>query len=92
MAIVPYQETGWRIVANDITCPNGNGQSGCMDLAYPVNFAVYGNAIHDVASNLAPGSVTGSITACTYPNRGTMLILAGTPSRACMAAAACKST
>jgi len=40
----------WRVIANDMTCPNGDGQQGCFttnEINY-VNF--YGNYIHDVSS------------------------------------------
>lgn len=58
IAVNPYAETGWRIIGNDITCPNGNGQAGCMDIANGGPYFIYGNNIHDVGTNLAPGAVT----------------------------------
>jgi len=57
-AMQPYLETGWRIIANDMSCPNGNDQAGCLDLAYEVSAVVDGNNIHHVGTNLRPGSVT----------------------------------
>lgn len=54
----PVSETGWRIVGNDLSCPNGNGQAGCLDLAYETSLAVYGNNIHHVGTNLNPATVT----------------------------------
>lgn len=50
--------TGWRLVGNDMSCPNGNGQSACLDTARASNLHIYGNNIHDVATNLDPSKVT----------------------------------
>lgn len=58
VAMQPYGETGWRIVANDMSCPNGNDQAGCLDLVTETSIAVYGNNIHHVGTNLNPGDVT----------------------------------
>ena len=58
IAVNPNDETGWRLVANDMSCPNGNAQAGCLHLAYEVALAVYGNNIHHVGTNLKPGDVT----------------------------------
>jgi hypothetical protein len=48
------EATGWRIIANDISCPNGSGKDGCVtggDFTSPTNLKFYGNLVHDVASN-----------------------------------------
>src|SRR5208337_4338013 len=37
IAVNPNNETGWRLVANDMSCPNGNAQAGCLNLAYEVS-------------------------------------------------------
>jgi hypothetical protein len=58
IGIGPYSETGWRIVGNDITCPNGNGQAGCMDIANGGPYYIWGNNVHHVGTNLSPGAVT----------------------------------
>lgn len=58
IAVNPNNETGWRLVSNDMSCPNGNAQAGCLHLAYEVSLAVYGNNIHHVGTNLDPGAVT----------------------------------
>jgi len=47
---------GFRLVANDVSCPNGNDQAGCITGGPPSSF-YYGNAVHDVAANSA-SSVT----------------------------------
>ena len=39
--------SGWRIVANDMSCPNGDGQAACFEAAGSENLKIYGNYIHD---------------------------------------------
>jgi hypothetical protein len=39
--------SGWRVVANDMSCPNGDGQTACFLAAGSENLKVYGNYIHD---------------------------------------------
>lgn len=43
----------WRIVANDITCPNGNGATACLATSDSSDLKVYGNNIHD-AGRIGP--------------------------------------
>jgi hypothetical protein len=45
------QANGWRIIGNDISCPNGTGESGCVT-GGPTNLAFYGNVVHDAAANV----------------------------------------
>ena len=50
---------GWRIVGNDISCPNGAGLSGCVTGGQGDNTAglkLFGNEIHDAAANV--GTIT----------------------------------
>jgi hypothetical protein len=47
-----------RYIGNDMSCPNGNGQAGCLDISQFSYFYIYGNYIHHVGTNLAPGKVT----------------------------------
>lgn len=47
--------TGWRVVANDFSCPKGSGQSACMHTDTNTNLYVYGNHVHNV------GDQAGSI-------------------------------
>ena len=47
--------TGWRIVANDFSCPNGSGQSACFHTDTTTNLAFYGNYVHNI------GDAAGSI-------------------------------
>lgn len=37
----------WRIVANDISCPNANSTGGCLDGTNAANTTILGNKIHD---------------------------------------------
>jgi hypothetical protein len=39
--------SNWRIIANDITCPNGNGATACFEASYSSNVKAYGNNVHD---------------------------------------------
>ncbi len=48
---------GWRIIDNDVSCPNGSGLSGCVT-GGPTQLAFYGNVVHDAAANVATGSIT----------------------------------
>jgi hypothetical protein len=60
----PYDDHDWRIVGNDMSCPNGNDQAGCLtiggedDGGGSYNIKIYGNNIHNVATNLPPENVT----------------------------------
>lgn len=39
---------GWRVVANDLSCPQGSGQSACLHTDSNTNLYVYGNRVHNV--------------------------------------------
>ncbi|HEY6349371.1 MAG TPA: IPT/TIG domain-containing protein [Candidatus Angelobacter sp.] len=39
--------SGWRVVANDMSCPNGDGQAACFEAAGSEHLKIYGNHIHD---------------------------------------------
>jgi hypothetical protein len=49
--------TGWRVVGNDISCPNGAGMSGCVTGTDTPNtpgaLKFLGNVVHDAAANVA---------------------------------------
>jgi hypothetical protein len=51
------QANGWRIVNNDISCPNGTGETGCVT-GNPTQLSFYGNVVHDAAANVAPSAIT----------------------------------
>lgn len=45
---------GWRVVGNDVSCPNGTGLSGCITGGQGDNTAglkLFGNVVHDAAAN-----------------------------------------
>jgi hypothetical protein len=46
---------GWRIIGNDMTCPNGTGAAACAGSTAGQNLKFYGNHVHDASAN-----VTGS--------------------------------
>lgn len=37
--------TGWRLVGNNISCPSGNGQTGCVAMGRASNIYFYGNLV-----------------------------------------------
>ena len=60
-AATTFDNQHWRLVGNDMSCPNGNGQTGCFipsGSGNSHNFTVFGNIIHHVATNLPPSKVT----------------------------------
>jgi len=46
-AMALWGSTGWRIIANDFSCPNGNGTGACMGAVESSSLAFYGNNVHD---------------------------------------------
>ena len=38
----------WRIVGNDISCPRGDGQTGCFAASLASQVLFYGNQVHDI--------------------------------------------
>lgn len=40
----------WRLVGNDISCPVGDGQTGCFAAALASHIAFLGNRVHDVGA------------------------------------------
>ena len=43
---------GWRVVGNDISCPNGSGLTGCVTGGND-GLRFYGNVVHDAAANVS---------------------------------------
>jgi hypothetical protein len=43
--------TGWRVVGNDISCPNGSGLTGCVT-GGPTQLKFFGNVVHDAAASV----------------------------------------
>jgi len=67
-AMNSYNDQDWRLVGNDVTCPNASvlAQAGCLDpggdstgATNNANYRIYGNNIHHAATNNSPGTVTG---------------------------------
>lgn len=46
---------GWRVIANDFSCPQGSGESACFHTDTTTNLAFYGNYVHNI------GDQAGSI-------------------------------
>ncbi len=40
----------WRIVGNDISCPVGDGQTGCLAAARASHIAFFGNEVHGIST------------------------------------------
>jgi len=52
--------TGWRVIGNDMTCPNGQDRAydGCFE-GDDMNFVkLYGNTVHHVGTNVSVNSIT----------------------------------
>jgi hypothetical protein len=43
--------TDWRIVGNDISCPRGDGQTGCFAASLASHVLFYGNQVHHIAAD-----------------------------------------
>lgn len=42
--------TGWKIVGNDIECPGGAGQVGCVETSQASGIKFYGNEVHNAGA------------------------------------------
>jgi hypothetical protein len=42
--------TGWKIVGNDIECPGGGGQVGCVEMSQASGIRFYGNEVHNAGA------------------------------------------
>jgi hypothetical protein len=42
--------TGWKIVGNDIECPGGDGQVGCVEASQANGIEFYGNEVHNAGA------------------------------------------
>jgi hypothetical protein len=49
--------TGWRVIGNDMSCPNGSGLTGCVT-GGPTQLKFYGNTVHDAASNISTAAIS----------------------------------
>ena len=48
-----WGSSGWRIIANDVSCPSGDGTGACVDTVESSSLAFYGNHVHDTGSATA---------------------------------------
>jgi len=39
--------SGWRVIANDLSCPNGGGPTACFEGSESNNIKLLGNTVHD---------------------------------------------
>lgn len=44
----------WRVIGNDISCPVGDGQTGCFTAALASHVTFLGNEVHDVGAQSSP--------------------------------------
>jgi len=58
-AIALSSGTGWRIIANDLSCPNGDGSEACMLTVESSSLAFYGNNVHDAGAATASAMYHG---------------------------------
>ncbi len=42
---------GWRVIGNEIQCPNADGQVGCFEMNQSSNAVFYGNEVHNSGIN-----------------------------------------
>ncbi len=42
--------TGWKVVGNDIECPGGEGQVGCVETSQASGVRFYGNEVHNAGA------------------------------------------
>jgi hypothetical protein len=45
--------TGWKIVGNEIECPGGDGQVGCVETSQASRIKFYGNEVHNAGAGPA---------------------------------------
>jgi hypothetical protein len=45
--------TNWRVVGNDMSCPNGNGASGCFETSRATDVRFLGNNVHHAGTEKA---------------------------------------
>lgn len=49
-ALTVASSSSWRVIANDISCPNGSGSGACAEFSTDTNISMYRNRIHDSGS------------------------------------------
>jgi uncharacterized protein (TIGR03437 family) len=58
-AMAIAQGSDWRVVANDLSCPNGNDESGCLATEQSSNWKFLGNTVHDTGAADATAEYQG---------------------------------
>jgi hypothetical protein len=43
--------TGWRLIGNEMQCPNADGQVGCFEMNQSTQSVFYGNEVHNAGIN-----------------------------------------
>lgn len=46
-----FSVTGWKVVGNEFSCPNGSGQAACVHTDTTTNLKFWGNYVHDVGDS-----------------------------------------
>lgn len=59
----------WRVVGNDISCPGGDGQSGCAGASLSSDIAFLGNEVHHSGRQPASGKQYHAVYFSTDVNR-----------------------
>lgn len=49
-ALTVANSSAWRVIGNDISCPNGSGTGACLGFSGGQNLLLYRNHIHDIGS------------------------------------------
>ncbi|HEU4413870.1 MAG TPA: choice-of-anchor D domain-containing protein [Candidatus Angelobacter sp.] len=49
-ALAVANSSNWRVIGNDVSCPNGSGSGACAEFSTDTNVSLYRNRIHDSGS------------------------------------------
>ncbi|MGZ4877551.1 MAG: choice-of-anchor D domain-containing protein [Candidatus Angelobacter sp.] len=53
-ALTVGNSSNWRVIGNDISCPNGSGTGACVAFSAGQNISLYRNRVHDNGSTTSP--------------------------------------
>jgi hypothetical protein len=59
MTINPYGDSNWRLVGNDLSCPMGDGATGCVESSLWTHSEFLGNNLHDAGRRGASAEYHG---------------------------------
>jgi len=59
LAVQPYADSNWRLVGNDLSCPNGDGPTGCFESSLWTRSQFLGNNLHDAGRRGASAEYQG---------------------------------